>query len=157
MRSLLACFSSLQNRLSDQKCSISLLSKTWIVPSRSLSISQFRIYRSNRSDGYSGIVRVVHNSLKSKLIPIDINTKNKCTNHTIDILGIEIHFTDSYPSLNVWSCYIPSSSNVPSDLWRDLLNLVSYNTFLGSSMLFIRALTTFRCGSQIYEKILLIH
>jgi len=40
---------SLQNLLSYHKCSIALLSETWLLPSRSLSIPNFKIYRSDQS------------------------------------------------------------------------------------------------------------
>ena len=71
VRSILARLPSLQRLLSVHKCSIALLSETWLLPSRSFSLPQFKTYRSDRSDGYGGVVIVIHNSLKSKkhLIP----------------------------------------------------------------------------------------
>lgn len=48
---------------------------------------------------------------------------------TIDILGVEILF-DSLIPLDIWSCYIPSSSNVPFNIWQTLLSLISRNSLL---------------------------
>jgi len=47
VRSLPARLPSLQHLLSDHKCSIALLSETWLLPSRALTIPQFKIYKSN--------------------------------------------------------------------------------------------------------------
>ena len=69
-------------------------------------------------------------TLKSKLIPIDIATRNRFINHKINIIGVEIFLSDLYPSLKVWSCYIPSSSNILANLWQDLFVPVSHNTLL---------------------------
>jgi len=131
VRSLPARLPTLQRLLFDNKCSVALLSETWLLPSRSLTIPQFKTYRSDRPDGYGGVAIVIHNSLKSKLIPIDITTRNRYVTHKIDILGVEILSEDSSSSLKVWSSYIPSSSNVPTNLWQDIFNLASHNTLLG--------------------------
>jgi len=76
VKSLSVRLPSLQYLLSNFKCSIALLSKTWLLPSKHLNIPHFKIYRSDRHDGYGGAAIVIHNSLKSKLIPIDPATKN---------------------------------------------------------------------------------
>jgi len=131
VRSLPARLPSIQHLLSDHKCSIALLSETWLLPSRYLTIPQFKTYRSDRSDGYGGVAIAVHNSLKSKQIPLDVATRNSFTHNKIDIIGIEVHLVNSHPPLKFWSCYIPSNSNVPSNLWRELFNLISHNTLLG--------------------------
>jgi hypothetical protein len=69
----------------------SLFSETWLLPSRSLTMSQFKIYSSDHSDGLGGVAITVHNSFKSKQIPLDITTSNRFTHHKIDIIGIEVH------------------------------------------------------------------
>lgn len=129
VRSLLACLPFLQHLLSDHKCSIALLSETQLLHTRSFAIPQFKVYRSDRSDGYGGVAIAVHNSLKSKLIPIV--SRNRSTNHKIDKLGIEVHLTNSASPLKVWSCYISSDSNVLHLIWRDLFNLCSHKALLG--------------------------
>jgi len=99
VRSLPARLPSLQHLLSDHKCSIALLSEIWLLPSRTLKILQLKIYRSDRSDGYGGVAIVIHNSLKSKQIPLDIATRNRFTYHKIDIIGTEVHLSPTYTLL----------------------------------------------------------
>lgn len=77
VRSLPARLPTLQHLLFEYKCSVALLSETWLLPTRSLTIPQFKTYRFDRPDGYGGVAIVIHNSLKSKLIPIDIPTRNR--------------------------------------------------------------------------------
>jgi len=155
VRSLPARLPSLQHLLSDHKCSIALLSETWLLPSRALTMPQFKIYRSDRSDGYGGVAIAAHNSFKSKLIPLDIATRNRFTHCKIDIIGIEVHLINSHPPLKFWSCYIPSSSNVPSNLWHEFFNLISHNTLLGGDFNAFHpawgSQLAFRRGSQIYD------
>jgi exonuclease III len=131
VRSLPTRLPSLQHLLSDHKCSIALFSETWLLPSRPLTIPQFKTYISDSYDGYVGVAIAVHISLKYKQIPLDVATRNSFTHHKIDIIGIEVHLVNSHPPLKFWSCYIPSNSNVPSNLRRELFNLISYNTLLG--------------------------
>lgn len=55
VRSLSARLPSLMHLLHTHKCSIAILSETWLNPSRSISISFFRTYRSDRPDGFGGV------------------------------------------------------------------------------------------------------
>ena len=130
VRSLPARLPSLQFLLADQKCSIAILSETWLTPLRSINIPHFRIFRSDRPDGYGGSAIVVHNSLKVKQIPIDAATKSNLINHKIDLLGVEIVSSDSQPPLGLWSCYIPSSSNIPTQLFQNICSMISMNSLL---------------------------
>jgi len=130
VRSLPARLPSLQHLLNDHKRSISLLSETWLLPSRSFSIQQFKTYRSDRPDGYGGVAIVIHKSLKSKIIPIDPVIRSRFNNLKVDIIGVEIILSESYPLLKVWSCYLPSSSNIPINILQDLCTFVSHNTLL---------------------------
>jgi len=130
VRSLPARLPSLQHLLNDHKCSIALLSETWLIPSRSFSIQHFKIYRSDRSDGYGGVAIVIHKSLKSKLILIDPVTRNRFNNLKDDIIGAEIILSESSPPLKLWSCYLPSSSNIPVNILQDLCTFDSHNTLL---------------------------
>jgi len=43
-----------------------------------------------------------------------------------------VHLTNFHPPLKIWSCYIPSNSNVSSNLWQEFFNLISPNTLLGN-------------------------
>ncbi|KAL4142166.1 hypothetical protein QTP88_004679 [Uroleucon formosanum] len=129
VRSLPARLPSLLFLLSAQKCSIAILSETWLIPSRSITIPSFNTYRSDRPDGYGGAAVAIHHSIKSRLIPIDIVARNNFYKHKIDIIGVEIEL-DSQPPLGIWSCYIPSSSNVPFNIWQSLFSLISRNSVL---------------------------
>jgi hypothetical protein len=71
VRSLTARLPSLQNLLSVHKCSIAIISEIWILPSRLLYIPNFKIFRIDRPDGYGDVAIAIHNSFKTKLIPID--------------------------------------------------------------------------------------
>jgi len=71
VRSLTARLPSLQNLLSVQKCSIVIISETWLLPSRLLNLPNLKIFRTDRPDGYGGVAIAIHNSFKTKLIPIE--------------------------------------------------------------------------------------
>jgi len=157
VRSLPARLPTLQHLLFEYKCSVALLSETWLLPTRSLTIPGFKTYHFDRPDGYGGVAIVIHNSLKSKLIPIDIPTRNRYITHNIDILGVEILSAYSSSPLKVWSCYIPSSSNVPTNLWLDIFNLASPNTLIGGDFNALHpawgSSSVSRRGTQIYDTI----
>jgi hypothetical protein len=119
IRSLSARLPSLIYLLSAQKCSVAILSETWIILSRYMNIPSFRIHRSDRLDG---------------------STRDNFYKHKIDVLGVEI-VLDSQPPLEIWSCYIPSSSNVPFNIWFSLFSLISriyisYSPFSTKGILF---------------------
>jgi hypothetical protein len=76
-----------------------------------------------------GVAVEIHHSFKSRLIPIEMTTKDNFYKHKIDVLGVEI-VSDSQPPLDIWSCYIPSSSNVPFNIWISLFSLISSNFIL---------------------------
>ncbi|KAL4112254.1 hypothetical protein QTP88_016075 [Uroleucon formosanum] len=48
-----------------------------------------------------------------------------------DIVGAEVFLPNSSSSLTIWSCYIPSDSNIPAMVWDSLFSLVRQNSFLG--------------------------
>jgi hypothetical protein len=133
VRSLPVRIPPLQHLLIDHKCSITLLSETWLLLSRSFSISQFKIYWSDRSDGYGTIAIAIHKSLKFKLILIDTVTRNKCITLKIDIIGVEVILSDLSHSLKVWFYYLPSSSNIPVNLWNDLFTSASHNSLFSDN------------------------
>ena len=130
VRSLTARLPSLQNLLSVYKCSFIILSETWLLPSRPLHIPNFKIFRSDRPDGYGGVAIATHNSFKTKLIPIDDFTRNRLTNYKIDLIGVEVVLTDASSPLKIWSGYIPNNINVPFLIWQSLFNLVTHNSLL---------------------------
>ncbi|VVC38002.1 Endonuclease/exonuclease/phosphatase [Cinara cedri] len=121
VRCLSARLPSLIYLLSAQKGLVATLFETWLIPSRYMNIPSFRIHRSDRPDGFGGVAVAIHHSLKSRLIPIDMTTRDNFYKHKIDAIGIEI-VLDTQPPLEIWSCYIPSSSNVPFNICPILYN-----------------------------------
>lgn len=71
----------------------------------------------------------IHHSLISRLIPIDMATRDNFYEHKIDVIGVEI-VLDSQAPLEIWFSYIPSSSNVPFNIWYSLFSLISCNSIL---------------------------
>lgn len=127
VRSLNVRLPSLQFLLSAKKCSIALLSETWLLPSRSINIPNYVTYRSDRHDGYGRVAIVVHNSVKSKHIPISLATRNDFANYNIDIVGVEVSLPHSFSPLNLWSCYIPSNASIP--VTGNNLHNITFNLF----------------------------
>jgi len=66
VRSLIDRLPTLHYVLSNNKCSIALLSETWLSPCRSINIPNYASYRSDRQDGYGGAAILIHNSLRSR-------------------------------------------------------------------------------------------
>jgi ribonuclease HI len=130
IRSLPAHLPSLQHLLSASKCSIALLSETWLLPTRSINIPNYVHFRSDRSDGYGGVAIVIHNSFKSRSIQIDGPTKNRFVNSKIDVVGAEISLPYTSSPLRLWSCYIPPNIPIPIPLWNTLFSLVGSNSLL---------------------------
>jgi len=131
VRSLKARLLSLQCVLSCHKCSIALLSETWLLPSRSVNIPNYVSYRSDRHDGYGGAAIIIHNSLMSRPVSIAESTHNNFLKFKIDIVGAEVSLPNSSSPLAIWSCYIPNDSNIPVEVWDSLFSLVRYNSLLG--------------------------
>jgi exonuclease III len=79
VRSLPARITSLQNLLAHYKCSIAILSESWLLPSRAFNIPQFNFFRCDRPNGYAGSAIAIHSSIKSRRITLDPVTKNRFT------------------------------------------------------------------------------
>lgn len=116
VRSLPAHLLSLQHIFSYNKCSIAFLSETWLLPSCSISISNYVSLRSDRHDGYGGAAIAIHNSLKLRLIPFDTSIENDLSNFKIDIVDSEVLLPNTSSSLMLWSCFIPSNINIPANI-----------------------------------------
>lgn len=130
VRSLPARSPSIQQLLTSSKCSIALISETWLLPSRKLNIPHFNLFRADRPDGYGGAAIATHSSLKVRPIEIDQNLKLAFSTNKIDILGIEVLNLKNFPSISLWSCYIPGDSHIPPGLWNSLFQLGTGNFFI---------------------------
>lgn len=130
VRSLPARSSSIQNLLSDSKCSIALLSETWLLSTRKFHIPHFNLFRSDRPDGYGGSAIATHVSLNVREIVINATLKQSFSNHKIDIIGIEVSNLKNLPMISFWSCYIPNNSNILVALWESLFQLTNNNSFI---------------------------
>lgn len=135
VRSLPARSPSIQNLLSDSKCSIALLSETWLLPTRKFQIPHFNLFRSDRPDGYGGSAIATHVSLNVREIVINATLKQSFSNHKIDIIGIEVSNLKNLPIISFWSCYIPNDSNISLALWESLFQLTSNNSFIVGAIL----------------------
>lgn len=130
VRSLPARSPSFQNLLSDSKCSIALLSETWLPPTRNFKIPHFNLFRSDRPDGYGVSAIATHVSLNVREIVINTTLKQSFSNHKIYMIGIEVLNLKNLPIISFWSCYIPNDSNIPLELWESLFQLSSNNCFI---------------------------
>ncbi|KAL4099052.1 hypothetical protein QTP88_023547 [Uroleucon formosanum] len=74
-----------------------------------------------------------------------------------DIVGAEVFLPNSSSSLTIWSCYIPSDSNIPAMVWDSLFSLVRQNSFLGDDFNAFHPAwgshTLLRRGNLIYDTI----
>lgn len=125
VRSLPARSASLQRLLAHYKCSVAIISETWLLSSRTFNIPHFNIFRCDRHNGSAGSTITVHKSIKSRVINLDPTLLNRFTNKKINIVGIELLKSNSSPSLFILSCDIPSDTYIPMDLWQLLFNLIS--------------------------------
>jgi hypothetical protein len=130
VRSLPVRLPSLQNLLSTSKCSIALLSETWLLPFRSINIPNYVNFRSDRLDGYGGAAIIIHQSIKSRPISINSATKNVFMNAKIDIIGAEISLPHTSSLIKLWSCYIPPDTFIPVPLWNTIFSLVQSISFI---------------------------
>jgi exonuclease III len=93
VRSLPARLPSIQNFISSYKCSIILISETWLLPSRNCFIPHFNLFRQDRTDGYGGVAIAVHTSLNVSLIEINPFLKQLLLENNIDLIGIKVYQT----------------------------------------------------------------
>lgn len=127
VRSLPGRSPSVQHVLASSKCSIALISETWLHPSRKFIISHFNLFRSDRLDGFGGVAIAAHSSLKVCSIEINQNLKLAFSTYKIDIVGIEALNIPNLPSISFWSCYIPGDSLISLKIWNSLFQLGTNN------------------------------
>lgn len=127
VRSLPARSPSIQHLLASSKCSIALISETWLLPSRKFNIPYFNLFRSDRPDGYGGVAIAAHSSLKVRSIEINQNLRLAFSTNKIDIVGIEVLNIKNLPFISFWSCYIPGDSNISQEIWNSLFQLGTNN------------------------------
>ncbi|XP_025418813.1 uncharacterized protein LOC112689354 [Sipha flava] len=127
VRSLPARLPSLLHLLTLTKCSIAILSETWLSPTRKFNIPQFNLVRSNCPDGYGGVAIATHVSLKFRKVDIEANLIQTFARYKIDVIGVEIDNGVNVSPLSVWSCYIPNDSTIPSSVWNSLFQLTKNN------------------------------
>ncbi|KAL4122540.1 hypothetical protein QTP88_014849 [Uroleucon formosanum] len=87
--------------------------------------------RSDCQDGYGSAAILIYNSLRSSPVPIVEAIRKSFLHFKIDIVGSEVFLLNSFSFLTIWSCYIPSDSNIPAAVWDSLFSLVRRNSLLG--------------------------
>jgi exonuclease III len=129
VRSLPVRLPSIQNLISSYKCSIILISETWLLPSRNCFIPHFNLFRQDRTDGYGGVAIAAHTSLNVSLIEINPSLKQLLLENNIDLIGIKIANIDGLPNTSFWSCYSPNDSLITPEVWLSLFQLAEHNSF----------------------------
>jgi len=107
VRSITARLPSLQHLLTTHKCSIAILSETWLLPSRTFKLPDFKTFRFDRPDGYGGVAIAIHNSFKTNLIPINDIYRDRLSHHNIDLIGVEVLGSDSSNSFKIMVLLYP--------------------------------------------------
>ncbi|KAL4152897.1 hypothetical protein QTP88_000730 [Uroleucon formosanum] len=122
---------SVQHLLASSKCSVALISETWLSPSRNFHIPHFNIFRADQQDGYGGTAIATHSSLKVRPIELNPYLQRVFSVNKINIVGIEVLNIKNHPSISFWSCYIPGDSMISLDVWDSLFKLGTNNFFFG--------------------------
>ncbi|KAL4119464.1 hypothetical protein QTP88_012271 [Uroleucon formosanum] len=122
---------SVQHLLASSKCSVALISETWLSPSRNFHIPHFNIFRADQLDGYGGTAIATYSSLKVRSIELNPYLQRVFSINKIDIVGIEVLNIKNHPSISFWSCYIPGDSTISLDVWDSLFKLGTNNFFFG--------------------------
>jgi hypothetical protein len=129
VRSLPARSPSIQHLLSS-KCSIALLSETWLLPSRKFNIPLFNLFRSGWLNGYDCSAIASYTSLNARVINLNPTLKQSFCDHKIDLIGIEVSNFINLPTISFWSCYIPNDSKISLALWKSFFQQASSNCFI---------------------------
>ncbi|KAL4082746.1 hypothetical protein QTP88_029642 [Uroleucon formosanum] len=147
----------LSNSTSTSPKTISVKAYLLYFQSKASDVSQSIRMASDRRDGYGGSAIIVHNSLRSRPVSILEATRNNFLHFKMDIVGAVVFLPNSSSSLTIWSCYIPSDSNIPAMVWDSLLSLVRQNSFLGGDFNAFHPVgvshTLSRRGNLIYDTI----
>jgi len=129
VRSFPARLPSIQHLISSYKCSVILISETWLLPSRNCFIPHINLFRQDRVDGYGGVAIATHTSLNVSLIEINHPLKQLLLENNIDLIGLKISNIDGSPNTSFWSCYSPNDSPIPFEIWHSLFQLADHNSF----------------------------
>jgi exonuclease III len=116
-----------------EKCSIALLSETWLRPDQKFSLPYFNLIRADRADGYGGVAIAAHRSIQIKKISVDNSLSINLSRQSIDLVDIEA-FSNTKNSLKLWSLYIPPSSNLPIRLLNEIFQLIDPMSILGGDL-----------------------
>ncbi|KAL5233225.1 hypothetical protein ACI65C_000635 [Semiaphis heraclei] len=126
-RSLRARRNDFSFLLVENKCQCALLSETWLLPNSRISIPNYHVFRQDRLDGYGGVAIVIHQSINSKRISLNDNTRHMLELHSIDVIGIEITINDKTVDL----CYISPSSNPSPETYNNIFSLMNRSSLIG--------------------------
>lgn len=103
--------------LSQEKIGICLLSETWLDQDTNLRISNYNVFRKDRTDSYGGVAIVVHKSIKAQRCSIDIS------NSGIETLCVKI-LNCKYLE-HVVSVYCPSTVRTSQCDWDHIFSKFS--------------------------------
>ena len=103
--------------------------KTRLLPNSRISISYYHVIRQDRLDDYGEVAIVTHQSINSKRIALNDNIRHMLEHHSIDLIGIEITLNDKI--LDLWSIYIPPSSNPSLETFNNIFSLMNRSSLIG--------------------------
>lgn len=130
VRSLMSRFLDLSEFLFKNKCQIALISETWLLPNKKVSIPHFHVTRSDRIYGFGCVGILSHHSIQFKPMSVDTIIAHTLLSYSIDLVGIKVLLPNNNP-LQLWSVYIPPSSNPKSYVLSQMFNLFSQNSIIG--------------------------
>lgn len=119
VRPKMACLSTFLNQ---ENIHIALVSETWLEDESSFHISEYNIFRRDRSDGYGGVAIMTHKAVQTQVCPIFM------VNSGIEVVCVKI-LNFEYIEYVV-SVYCPSSVRTCSSDWDSLFSKFSRKSLI---------------------------
>jgi len=132
-RSLSARLQDISSILHSYNISVAIISESWLRPGSRVNIPGFHLIRANRPDGYGGACIAVHESIIFRVLTLDPNIVFSLQQNNIDLVDIEI-FINTVNKMDVWSCYIPSNSNVLLRMLSNIFDNLTSNCIFGGDL-----------------------
>lgn len=132
-RSLSARLIDIPHILASNSVSVALFSETWLLPNRRINIPGYRLVRDDRPDGYGGAAIAIKNSIKFRVLDISPELYRSLASHNINLVGVKISLNNN-PGLDIWSCYIPTHSNLSQPTVNNIFNVMSNYCIFGGDL-----------------------
>ncbi|CAH0714609.1 unnamed protein product, partial [Brenthis ino] len=135
--------------LNQEKIHIAIVSETWLDPNSFLAISGYKIFRSDRRDGYGGVAIIVHWSIKAQQLPFNIE------NSGIECVYVKIFNCGDIE--NIISLYCPPAVNTLPQDWSSIFSKFRQGTVLAGDFNGHHCMWSCKSdarGVQIYDSLL---